>query len=187
MSDNDRDELLGEAADELRREHVDDLASGDGKGGGKKKQMLILLPILLLGGAGASIYFSGILGNLGNLGNIARETDQAPAVVEPISQNSIFFDLPEMLVNLNSVGARPSFLKLQASLELDEGTDTTLLSILKPRIIDKFHVYMRELRLNDLRANGGLYRLREELRVEINRAVSPIEVKQVLFRNILVQ
>ncbi len=181
MSNNDRDELLGEAAGELRRVHDDDLASGDGKGGGQKKLMLILLPILLLGGGGAGVYFSGILGN------ITRETDQVRAVVESLPQKSIFFDLPDMLVNLNSVGPRPSFLKLRASLELDEGTDTTLLSILKPRIIDKFHVYMRELRLNDLRANGGLYRLREELRVEINRAVRPIEVKQVLFRNILVQ
>jgi len=49
-----------------------------------------------------------------------------------------------MIVNLNSVGSKPSFLKLRASLELEEHTDTTLLTILKPRIIDKFNIYMRE-------------------------------------------
>ena len=92
-----------------------------------------------------------------------------------------------MIVNLNSVGSKPSFLKLRASLELEEHTDTTLLTILKPRIIDKFNIYMRELRLTDLRTSAGLQRLREELRLEINKAVSPIEVKQVLFRNMLVQ
>ena len=92
-----------------------------------------------------------------------------------------------MLVNLNSVGPRPSFLKLRASLELEKGTDTLLLTILKSRIIDKFQVYVRELRLNDLRANGGLIRLQEELRAEINKAVSPVKIKHVLFRNRLVQ
>ncbi len=185
MSDDDRDDLLGDATGEHRRGRDDDLGddfeSDGGKGGSKKKLLLILLPILLLGGGGAGVYFSGILDDM------AEETVQAEAVVEPIQQKSIYFDLPDLLVNLNSVGPRPNFLKLRASLELAEGTDRTLLSVLKPRIIDKFHVYLRELRLDDLRANGGLYRFREELRAEINKAVSPVEVKQVLFRNMLVQ
>jgi len=175
MSDDDRDDLLDEAAGEFRQD------SDDGRGGGKKKLLLFVLLMLLLGGGGAGVYFSGILDNR------AGETVQAEAVVDPLPQKSIYFDLPDMLVNLNSEGPRPSFLKLRASLELAEGTETALLGILEPRIIDKFQVYMRDLRLNDLRADGGLYRLREELRVEINRVVSPIEVKEVLFRNMLVQ
>ena len=185
MSDDDRGGLLNKAEGELRRsgdeDLDDDFESDRGKGSGKKKVLFILLPILLLGGGGAGAYFSGILDDLIN------PPVKAEATVEAKPQNSIYFDLPDMLVNLNSVGPKPSYLKLRASLELAEGTDTLLLSILKPRIIDKFHVYMRELRLNDLRASGGLSRLREELRAEINKAVSPIEVKQVLFRNLLVQ
>ena len=116
-----------------------------------------------------------------------KPEQEQEVVAAPKPLKSKYFDLPDMLVNLNSVGAKPSFLKLRASLELEEGTDTTLLTRMKPRIIDKFQIYMRELRLNDLRASAGLDRLREELREEINKAVTPIEVKQVLFHNMLVQ
>lgn len=176
MADEDRDELLEGAAEEFR---MDD-ESEEGKGG-KKKLLLILLPLLLLGGGGAGVYFSGILEDK------ADEVVQTETVAEPEPVKSVYFDLPDMLVNLNSVGPKPSFLKLRASLELEEGADTGQLRKLQPRIIDKFNVYMRELRLNDLRASGGLAQLREELRLEINRAVSPVQVKQVLFRNMLVQ
>ena len=32
-----------------------------------------------------------------------------------------------------------------------------------PRIVDNFQIYLRELRLEDLRGSAGIYRLREEL------------------------
>ena len=175
MSNSEREDLLEEAADQLRRD--DDEYNGSGGG---KKILLILLPILLLGG-GAGVYYSGILEKK------LTETAETKPTVPTAAPVSTYFDLPEMLVNLNSVGPRANFLKLQASLELEDGADTAILTIMTPRIVDKFHVYMRELRLNDLRASAGLDRLREELRTEINKAVSPVEIKQVLFRNMLVQ
>ena len=181
MSDDDRDDLLGDAAGEHRRGRDDDLGNDFESGGGSKKLLLILLPILLLGGGGAGVYFSGILGT------IARETDQARAVVEPRPQKSIFFDLPDMLVNINSVGPRPSFLKLRASLELAEGADTILLTILKPRIIDKFQVYLRELRREDLKGSAGIFRLKEELLLRVNVALHPAHINDVLFKELLVQ
>lgn len=182
MSDEDRDDLLNVAANELRGQDDDgDDYDGNGGRGGGKKILLILLPILLLGGGGAGVYFSGIL-------DPETETPvQAAAVVEPDPGDSYYFNLPDILVNLNSVGTKPAFIKLRASLEVAEEADKLILRNMSPRIIDKFHVYIRELRFDDLRASGGLDRLREELRVEINKAVSPVEVKQVVFRNMLVQ
>lgn len=183
MADEERDDLLGGAADEFRRTEDgddDDFEPDGGEGGGKKKLLLILAPLLLMGG-GAGVYFSGLLD---------EKTEEAVVAEAPVEQKpakSIYFDLPEIIVNLNSVGSKPSYLKLRASLELEEGTDTTLLSRMEPRIIDKLQVYMRELRLSDLRAGDGLVRLRAELRIQINKAVTPIEISQVLFRNILVQ
>jgi flagellar FliL protein len=183
MSDEDRDDLLNVAANELKRDDDDgdDFDGDGGRSGGKKKILLILLPILLLGGGGAGVYFSGILNPE------TEEPVQAEAVVEPNRENSVYFNLPDILVNLNSVGPKPSFIKLRASLEVAAETDTLILRNMSPRIIDKFHVYIRELRFDDLRANGGLDRLREELRAEINKVISPVEVKRVVFRNMLVQ
>ena len=58
---------------------------------------------------------------------------------------------------------------------------------LRPRIIDNFQVYLRELRIDDLRGSAGIYRLREELLARVNAAVYPARVEQVLFKEVLVQ
>ena len=56
-----------------------------------------------------------------------------------------------------------------------------------PRIVDNFQVYLRELRLEDLRGSAGLYRLREELLSRVNIAAQPAQVNDVLFKEMLVQ
>ena len=92
-----------------------------------------------------------------------------------------------MLVNLNSSGRRPNFLKMKVSLELTNEKDIIRVREFSPRIIDKFHVYLRELRVEDLKGSAGMYRLREELLARVNTAVRPTIVKDLLFRDMLVQ
>ena len=53
-----------------------------------------------------------------------------------------------------------------------------------PRIVDKFQIYLRELRLEDLRGSAGIYRLREELLLRVGRGAG--HVKDVLFREMLI-
>ena len=100
---------------------------------------------------------------------------------------TVFFDSPEMLVNLNSTGRRPNFLKMSVSLELMSDLDVIRVRDLSPRIIDNFQVYLRELRVENLRGSAGIYRLREELLARVNSPVRPTKVKDVLFRDMLVQ
>ena len=47
--------------------------------------------------------------------------------------------------------------------------------------------FTRELRVEDLRGSAGVQRLREELLMRVNTAVHPIEVRDVLFKEMLVQ
>ena len=56
-----------------------------------------------------------------------------------------------------------------------------------PRIVDNFQIYLRELRIEDLRGSDGIYRLREELLARVNAAVAPVKVTDVLFKEMLVQ
>ena len=56
-----------------------------------------------------------------------------------------------------------------------------------PRIVDNFQVYLRELRVEDLRGSSGLYRLREELLQRVNAAAAPAKVTDVLFKELLIQ
>ncbi|HAX92116.1 MAG TPA: flagellar basal body protein FliL [Rhodospirillaceae bacterium] len=114
---------------------------------------------------------------------VAMEEDEArdPSVAP------IFFPLGDILVNLSGDGKRPNFLKIKVNLELADEKDVAALEALKPRIIDHFQVYLRELRVEDLRGSAGLYRLREELLLRVTEAVQPIRVRDVLFQEMLVQ
>lgn len=191
-------------------EEGDEAKEGEGGGEGgleppKKKlgKKMVLIgaaaALLLLGGGGAGLYFSGVLGGGetttpdGEHGG-GHEAD-APADPHASAEKSdghetgapAFFSLGDILVNLAGDGKRPNFLKIKVSLELASEKDVAALEALKPRIIDNFQVYLRELRVEDLRGSAGLYRLREELLLRVTEAAQPIRVKDVLFQEMLVQ
>ncbi len=98
-----------------------------------------------------------------------------------------FYDLPEMLVNLNTAGRPRSFLKILISLELASENDITTIESVLPRIVDNFQVYLRELRMEALQGVGGMARLRKELTDRVNSAVSPAQINDVLFKEMIVQ
>lgn len=171
-------------------ENAEDGAPEDGEGGPKKKKLsgkkIVLfgvLPLLLIGGGGAGVMFSGVLG--GDEEEMAEEEMVEEASEEP--QNVVFYDLPEMLVNLNSNGRQSSFLKIQVSLELDSPEAVPTIEAVLPRIVDNFQVYLRELRPDELSGTKGMVRLKEELLVRVNGAVEPTKVYDILFKEILVQ
>ena len=153
---------------------------------GKKLILFIVLPLLLIGGGGGAAYFFGLLDSLLGIEHSADgEAHEAAAPEE--AGPSVFYELPEMLVNLNSTGKKANFLKLLVSLELESPEAQAEVEAVLPRVIDSFQVYLRELRIEDLRGSAGLYRLREELLLRVNAAVAPVKVKDVLFKEMLVQ
>jgi len=163
-------------------EEFDDI-EGKKKFSGKKMILFIVLPVLLLGGGAAAFMM---------MSGGDKKEDQAaqaePAKTAPdVIPKTVFFELPEMLVNLNTNSRRPTFLKIHVSLELTSDQDAEYVKKMSPRIVDNFQVYLRELRVDDLRGLAGIYRLREELLARINMAVRPAKVKDVLFKEVLVQ
>jgi len=100
----------------------------------------------------------------------------------------VFFRVPDMVVNLNNTGrSSPSFLKISILIEVAHPEDMPAIEKVMPRIIDNFQVYLRELRLADLRGTSGIDRLREELLLRVGIAARPVQVKDVLFREMLIQ
>ncbi len=98
------------------------------------------------------------------------------------------YEPDDLIVNLSvPPGKRPVYLKIKLALELTRESDIDKLEPLKARLADTFQVYLRELRVEDLQGSVGIVRLRSELLAEINNAVKPIEVRDLLFREILVQ
>jgi flagellar FliL protein len=129
--------------------------------------------VLLGGGAGA--YFMGLFGG----GEAGEEIAQAPPAV--------FYDLPEMTVNLSSVDTRTRFLKVRISLEMENARTIDDIEPQLPRVLDAFQIYLRELRSTDLDGSAGMHRLKEELTRRVNLAIYPSQIDGVLFREIIVQ
>ncbi|MBE9606203.1 flagellar basal body-associated FliL family protein [Acetobacteraceae bacterium H6797] len=159
------------------------------KKGGKKPFFILLALLLLLGGGGAGLWFTGILPSLLGMGpkEEAAETRaaEAPRPVPPAPP--VFYDLPEIVTNLNVPGRRPTFIKLRSKLELVRSEDAKPIEAAMPRLMDIFQTYLREVRPEELRGSVGTYRLREELLARANLVATPIRVKDVLFIEIIVQ
>lgn len=182
------DEELDEEGEELEGEEGEDGEDGEGQKSGRKRLLIVIAAVLvlILGGATAA-YFLGYLQPVINLivgGEESGLDEEAKAL---ISGDAVFYDLPEMLVNLNTGGRKSVYLKIRVSLELESAEDIAKVESMMPRIIDNFQVYLRELRIDDLKGSAGMYRLREELLKRVSVAVSPAKINDVLFKEMLVQ
>lgn len=153
---------------------------------GKRLVVRYVLPLVALIAIGGGVYVSGVASGLMGKANSATPGD--PAEVEPQEpKDLVYYELPEILVNLSTEGRRTHFLKIKVSLELSNQADVERVEAILPRIIDNFQVYLRELRVEDLQGSAGLYRLREELLTRVTLAAAPAKVSDVLFREMIVQ
>lgn len=163
---------------------ADRTAGGDDSDGaqkthGRRKVILLAVP-LILGGAGAGLWFSGILPRL--LGRHSKTGKIASVPVKPV-----FVDLPEMVANLAGDPRRPSYVKLDAQLEVRNSADAAQVKAAMPRLQDLFQTYLRDMHPDELRGSEGTYRLREELLARANIAAAPAKVMDILFIQLLVQ
>jgi len=186
MADTDEDVKEKEPAEDGGAEEAEGAGDGDSepkaKKGSKKKLLLgILLPVLLLAGGGGA-YVMGVFGGEEEKPAETKKKKEAEA-----RKKVVYFEVPEMLVNLNAADNKTHYLKISISLELADKDQVSKIQALLPRIIDNFQIYLRELRVEDLRGSAGLYRLREELLSRVNKAAAPARITDVLFKEMLVQ
>ena len=153
---------------------------------GKKLVLFIILPALLgLGAIGGGTWFFFLRGGSSHTEEAQAEGHGDPHA--PAVPATVFMNLPEMIVNLDSGGRRANFLKINIALEVAAATDVPRIEAVMPRIVDNFQIYLRALRVEDLRGSAGMFRLREELLARVNTAVQPARINDVLFREMLVQ
>ena len=164
----------------------DEEADADAAPAGKKRKLppLPSLKVMIIaavglvtlvgGGTGAYFMFAG-----------GGEHGVASAV--PVKPPA-FVDVPEVLVNLSTVGAdRTQYLKVKIVLEIADAALQPQIESTMPRVMDAFQTYLRELRPTDLDGSAGLYRLKEELTRRVNSAIAPSRITAVLFKEIVVQ
>jgi len=181
-------------------EEADDADGGGGgeeqsDGGGGKKKLFIIIgaAVVVLIGAGAGVYFSGLLDGVLGKKEVAQSGEGAESgggdkkgAAGPAGP-SVFFDLPEMIVTLNTAQRKTAFLKIRVALEVANAQEIPKIQAVMPRIVDNFQVYLRELRVEDLKGSAGMYRLREELLTRVKAAAAPAKINAVLFKEMLIQ
>lgn len=189
-------------------------AGKDEEGGGKKKLIMIIAGVVvLLIAVGAGLYFTGMLDSVLGKEECVEEVDDHGEVIKecPAEEEHAeakggdhgggggggghgeggglgnFLEIPTMIVNLNTENGTPRYLRLSVQLEFDSADDMHAVEAVMPRVVDQFQTYLRELRVRDLRGSAGIYRLQMELLWRVNQAAAPVEVKDVLFQEILIQ
>jgi flagellar protein FliL len=136
--------------------------------------LTVVAAVVGLGGVGGGAYHF-----------MSSRSEAAPAA--KVAPPPVFFDMPDILVNLSSTGDRTQYLKVKVVLELPDEQMKAQIEPLMPRVMDMFQTYLRELRANDLDGSAGLYRLKEELTRRVNAAIAPEHINAVLFKEIVVQ
>lgn len=147
-----------------------------GQGGGRRRLIRAAFAVaLIVGGVWAYNAFLAVGGD-GSANRAGRLIEQ-----------SVYHDLDEILVNLNTGERQARYLRAKITLELPNQAALEAIKRNMPRVIDQFQVYMRELSPEDLNGAAGMFRLKEELLRRVNAAVAPVEVRDVLFKELLVQ
>lgn len=162
--------------DVTEREDVQQEDGQESQKASRKKFVLIgAIGVALLAVAGGGTFFLTQSMGGGRMAHVAEVSDP------------VFFDLPEITVNLSGDGTDIAFLKLLISLELRDKSMIPVVEPRMPRVLDAFQVYLRELRRQDLDGSAGIYRLKEELQRRVNLAVYPATVDNILFKEVLIQ
>src|SRR5258708_17595179 len=170
-------------ADRAKAEAEDEDAGAEGEQSAAPKRKLPSLKVMIIAAAGLAVLAGG---GGGAYYMFAGGRDGANAAAP--SKPPAFVDVPEVLVNLSTVGAeRTQYLKVKIVLEIPDAALSPQIESTMPRVMDAFQTYLRELRPTDLDGSAGLYRLKEELTRRVNAAIAPIRITAVLLKWIVIQ
>jgi flagellar FliL protein len=153
---------------------------------GNKKLLLIAGGglLLLLLGTGAGLYFFVFAKD----DEPVQTANASGGPQMPLTPPQVaYYDVPDLIVNIQSVDGSPVYLKLSLSLELYTAEEKAGIQALIPRIVDQFQGYLRELRADDLKGSAGIMRVKEELLRRTNVAAAPYRVRDVLLKEMILQ
>ncbi|GBQ26292.1 flagellar FliL protein [Acetobacter estunensis NRIC 0472] len=144
----------------------------------KKKKKLVLIA-----GAAVAVALLGGGGWFYRQHSAAKPEKTPPQAV--VQQEPFLVDIPTVISNLDSSTGRPVFVKISAKLQV-RGTTRDAVDALMPEIQNVFQTYLHESTQSDLGGNG-IYRLREALLARLVVQLAPIEVRDLLFTEFLIQ
>lgn len=150
----------------------------------KQVKIVVIVVILLALIAGGVVFF---------MMNKKPEPTQTPTTTEQHETKTekkpelLFKKLDEFIINLNAASKTSRLMKLVVTFELNSQEDLAAVEKMMPRIKNVFQMYLHELNPEDMKGSVGLYRLREELLMRVNKILYPATVNDILFDEVLIQ
>jgi flagellar FliL protein len=120
----------------------------------------------------------------------AKGKDGKDAKDNPVTQGPdgvLYYNMPELLANIQSADGRPTFLKLKLAFEVPDQESADAIGPNAPRLNDMFQTFLRELRPEDLNGGQGDYQLHMEILRRVNLVIAPAKVNNVLIQEMLIQ
>jgi flagellar FliL protein len=200
------------AGDDAALPAVSEAAEGDDAAAPARKKLpllFIVIPaaLVVLGGGGGAAFLlmqpkaeAADGGHAAKAGGHAKSTKKggghgagaggeanpALGVISDGPDGVIFYTLPDLVVNIQTTGGRPTFLKLKLTLEMKDAGLAEHLQAEMPRMQDMFQSFLRELRPEDLAGSAGSFQLRAEILRRVNLIAAPGKVDAVLIEEMLV-
>ena len=114
------------------------------------------------------------------------EKGGTPGQVKEGPDGTLYYTMPDVVVNMQTADGRPTFLKLKLTLELPDQATVDQLDPNMPRLQDMFQTFLRELRPEDLSGSQGSYQLRMEILRRVNLVIAPSKANAVLIEEMLI-
>ncbi|HLZ67207.1 MAG TPA: flagellar basal body-associated FliL family protein [Aliidongia sp.] len=142
--------------------------------------------ILLLAGAGVALTVTGFLPKLLGMkppeGTMAAEQEKAKPA-EPIVPER-YFDMPPIVISLESQGQGNRIMQLGLSLLMETREEASNMHSYMPLLIDAVQVYIRGLPSSETSSVARLNTHRAELLARINAAIAPMKADEINLRQV---
>lgn len=149
-----------------------------------KKILLFLVPALIVIGIIVGLYFLFIpkSDNAESLGYsiVEKEENDTKTI-------TVFYDLPEISVQLQSADSQNAVVKIKINIELSKMEDIKTIESLMPQITDAAVTHVSELSQNEISGAEGLYWLKEELLYRLSLIAAPVKISNLNFKRFEIQ
>jgi flagellar basal body-associated protein FliL len=153
-----------------------------------KLLLLVVGLLVVLGGLAGGLYVTGALGKIMGTTAPVAAVEPAPKADGKPTALTGFFDLPEILVMLDPKGAKHrSLLRMLISAQAESQDKANQIHDYQPRLLDTTQSYLRTLSIEDIRGPGKQNQIRAELLKRFNAVLTPLEIQQVLFREVAIE
>lgn len=147
-------------------------------GGGKKKMLMMI---------GAGVAVLALLGGLAAFFLMTGKPHEEEPQIDP-NAAIVMLDVPPIAVDMLDNGdGQTHFMKTKIALEIQGEKDKIEAEKLLPRLQDDWNNFLRQLRPDDIEGSAAMQRIKEALLLRANQVLSPVVVRNVLFRELLVQ